>query len=337
MARTNDFALAYAAAHEEAGMTRINLAPILHRIGEDPNYLFGEELLALAGHCPAHGDTRKEDFEKVAINALLGHLYTDLREHIVARMPLDESGRLVLATPPDSPHGLDIGDAAGLAAADPDRMVGFLRDAVCHLLDAIIKEWAIKLMVEEDRCRSEGTITPNAASVFVLARELQKSVLHGPSGYDMLSITKTGSHTALHVCWNLVEAAPMLRPGLEDAAYDDLARRSLKQVLPLAMGSLGMLCQFMAAGRIEADDHQAIHPLRSDQSAFLYDGDKDLIVLNADLIEPTAMAGERHYTGCPAFYANGLINLYMEIVLALAAQYGIYGRLQETAGAKTEP
>ena len=60
-----------------------------------------------------------------------------------------------------------------------------------------------------------------------------------------------------------------------------------------------------------------------------YDPDKDLIVLNTDLIEPTAMAGERHYTGCPAFYANGLINLYMEIVLTLAAQYGMYVRLQD--------
>ncbi|MBY6262522.1 hypothetical protein EI613_11450 [Azospirillum sp. 412522] len=329
MARTNDFALTYAGAHEEAGMTRINLAPILHRIAEDPNYLLSDELLTLAGHCPAHADTRKEDFEKVAINTLLGFLYVDLREHIIARMPLDDGGHLKLSTPPDSPHRLDFADPEGMAAADPDRMVGFLRDSVCHLLDAIIKDWAIKVMVEEDRCRTEGTITDMAAAGYVLGRELQKSVLHGPSGYDMLSITKTGSHTALHVCWNLVEAAPLLRPGLESAAYDDLARRSLKQVLPLAMGSLGMLCQFMAAGRIEADDHQAIHPLRADQSAFLYDPDKDLIVLNTDLIEPTAMAGERHYTGCPAFYANGLINLYMEIVLTLAAQYGMYARLQD--------
>ncbi|ALG72733.1 hypothetical protein VY88_16355 [Azospirillum thiophilum] len=331
MARTNDFALAYASAHEEAGMTRINLAPILHRIAEDPNYFFSDELLALAGHCPAHGDTRKEDFEKVAINTLLGVLYVDLRDHIIARMPLDETGQLRLSTPPDSPHGLDFTDPENMAAADPDRMVGFLRDSVCHLLDAVIKDWAIKVMVEEEHCREEGTITELAAAGYVLGRELQKSVLHGPSGYDMLSITKTGSHTALHVCWNLVEAAPLLRPGLEAAAYDDLVRRSLKQVLPLAMGSLGMLCQFMAAGRIEADDHQAIHPLRPDQSAFLYDPDKDLIVLNTDLIEPTAMVGERHYTGCPAFYANGLINLYMEIVLTLAAQHGMYVRLQGRA------
>ncbi len=331
MARANDFALAFLAAHEEAGMTRINLAPILHRIAEDPNYLFGEDLQKLGGHCPVHGDTRREDYEKVTVNALLAMLYNDLREHIVARMPLDPDGNLVLATPPDSPHGLDFADPAGLNAAEPDRMVGFLRDSVCHLLDAIIKEWAIKRMVEEDRCRSEGTITELAAASFVLARALESSVLHTPSGYDMLSITKTGSHTALHICWNLVESTPLLCPGLTAAAYDDLARRSLKQILPLSMGSLGMLCQFMEAGRIEADDHQAIHPLRPDQQAFVHDGEQDIILLNAALIEPTAMAGERHYTGCPAFYANGLINLYMEIVLALAARYGIYERLQGKA------
>ncbi|AWK85547.1 hypothetical protein [Azospirillum thermophilum] len=329
MARSNDFALTYLAAHEQAGMTRINLAPIQHRIVEDPNYLFTEELQALAGHCPAHADTRKEDYEKVAINTLLALLYNDLRDHIVGRLPLDEDGHLILQNPPDSPHGgLDVADRAVLDAAPADQVVALLRDSVCHLLDAIIKEWAIKIMVEEDRCRAEGAITLLAGASFVLANALESSVLHTPSGYDMLSITKTGSHTALHVCWNLVEATPLLRPGLDAAAYDDLARRSLKQVLPLAMGSLGMLCQFMAAGRIEADDHQAIHPLRRDQSAFLFDEDKNLVVLNSDLIEPTAMPGERHYTGCPAFYANSLINVYMEIVLGVAARYGIYNRLQ---------
>ncbi|MBP2227614.1 hypothetical protein J2847_000894 [Azospirillum agricola] len=328
MARANNFALAYLAAHEEAGMTRINLAPLLHRIAEDPNCLFGEELQALGGHCPVHADTRKEDYEKVVINTLLAMLYGDLRDHIVARMPLDDDGHVILPNPPDSPHGLDVTDPAALDAADPDRLVGFLRDSICHLLDAIIKEWAIKVMVEEDRCRAEGTISEMAAASYLLAQALESSVLHSPSGYDMVSITKTGSHTALHVCWNLLESAPLLRPGLSAADYEDLARRSLKQILPLAMGSLGMLCQFMAAGRIEADDHQAIHPLDPDQSAFVYDEDQNVILLNPDLIEPTAMAGERHYTGCPAFYANGLINLYMEIVLALGARYGIYRRLQ---------
>ncbi|NUB12709.1 hypothetical protein GAY28_08295, partial [Azospirillum brasilense] len=86
---------------------------------------------------------------------------------------------------------------------------------------------------------------------------------------------------------------------------------------------------FMGAGHIEADDHPAIHPLPRHQTAFVYDAEAPggMIVLNADLIEPTAQPGERHYTGCPAFYANGLINLYMEIVLSLAARYDIYGRV----------
>ena len=333
MARPNDFALTYLAAHEQAGMARINLAPLLHRIAEDPNRLFGEELQALGGHCPVPPDTRREDYEKVAINTLLAFLYNDLREHIIVRLPLDTEGRVILCNPPDSPHGLDIDDADGLAAAPAATLIGFLRDSVCHLLDAIIKEWAIKVMVEEERCRAEGDITPLAGASFVLANTLDRAALHAASGYDMLSITKTGSHTALHVCWNLCESAPMLRPGLSAEEYDDLARRSLKQVLPLSMGSLGMLCQFMTAGHIEADDHQAIHPLPRHQTAFVYDEEAPggLIVLNAALIEPTAQPGERHYTGCPAFYANGLINLYMEIVLSVAARHGIYRRIAAEA------
>ncbi len=333
MSRNSNFAQTYFAAHEEAGMARVSLAPLLSRIAEDPNYLFGQELQSLGGQCPAHADTRKEDYEKVAINALLAFLYNDLREHIIARMPLDGDGHVVLSNPPDSPHGLDVADAAALDAAPVDTLIGFLRDSICHLLDAIIKDWAIKVMAEEERCRAEGSITPLAAASFVLANTLESSVLHSPSGYDMLSITKTGSHTALHVCWNLCESAPMLRPGLTLDQYDDLSRRSLKQVLPLAMGSLGMLCQFMGAGFIEADDHQAIHPLPAHQTAFVYDEDEPggMIVLNADLIEPTAQAGERHYTGCPAFYANGLINLFMEIVLSVAARHDIYGRKQRAS------
>lgn len=329
MARSNDFALTYLAAHEDAGMTRINLAPILHRIEEDPNYLFSDELQSLAGHCPAHADTRKEDHEKVAINTLLAFLYNDLREHITKRMPLDADGYLVMPNPPDSPHGLDFGDPAGLETAPVETLIGFLRDSICHLLDAIIKDWAVKVVMEEERCRTEGAITPLAAASFVLGRTLAAAALHAPSGYDMLSITKTGSHTALHVCWNLCESAPMLKPGLTADEYDDLARRSLKQVLPLAMGSLGMLCQFMGAGAIEADDHQAIHPLPRHQTAFEYDEDAPggLIVLNADLVQPTAQVGERHFTGCPAFYANGLINLYMELVLSVAHRFGIYERI----------
>ncbi|WP_207462453.1 hypothetical protein [Azospirillum sp. SYSU D00513] len=330
MARQNDFALTFLAAHEEAGMTRINLATLLHRIAESPDYLFGEELKSLGGHCPVHADTRREDYEKVTVNTLLALLYGSLREHVIARLPLDADGRLQLPNPPDSPHGLDVADADGLAAAEPERLVGFLRDSSCHLLDALIKGWVIKVMAEEERCRTVGEITETAAASFVLANALDSSLLYAPSGYDLLSITKTGSHTAMHVCWNLAEAAPLLRPGLTTAEYDDLVRRSLKQILPLAMGSLGMLVQYMEAGGIEAEDHQAIHPLPLNQTAFVYDGSQPggLVVLDPALIAPTANPGERHFTGCPAFYANGTINLYMEIVLTVAAQYDVYRRVQ---------
>lgn len=329
MARSNDFAQIYFERHEQAGMARVNLATILHRIGDDPNYLFSQELRQMAGHCPIHQDTRQEDYEKVTINSLLAFLYADLRDHITQRLPLDETGHIILHTPPDSPHGLDIDNTAQLAAADPRQLVGFLRDAVCHLLDAIIKDWAIKVMVEEEHCRNSGEITPLAAAAFVLGDVLASAELHAASGYDMLSITKTGSHTALHVCWNLCEAAALLRPGLTAGQYEDLARRSLKQVLPLAMGSLGMLCQFMEAGGIEASDHQAIHPLPANQTAFFYDDSRGegLIMLDPALSQPTATPGEKHYTGCPAFFAAGLINLYMEIALAVVARYQVYARL----------
>lgn len=331
MNRSNDFALAYLAAHAEAGMTRINLSQVLNRIGEDPGYLFGEEFVNLAGQCPVHAGTRQEDYDKVVVNATLAVLYDDLRAHITAGLPLDPDGRLILLTPPESPHGLTPDDREALAAADPEVLCGFLRDCSCTLLDALIRAWAVKVMAEEERCRSEGKeITTMAAASFMLGNRLETSELYVPSGYNLLSITKTGSHTALHVCWNLLESAPMLLPGRTAAEYVEILRRSVKHVLPLSMGSLGMLVQYMEATGIEAEDHQAIHVLPFGQTAFVYDADLDggSIRLNLDAIRPEAKPGEHYYTGCPAFYVTGLIKLYLEIALAVATEYNVFDRLQ---------
>lgn len=334
MARPNDFAQAFAAAHAEAGLTRIPLAPILQRIAAEPGYLFDEDLRRLGGHCPAHPDTRREDYEKIVVNATLAFLYDSLRTHIANSLPLAEDGRLVLPAPPDPPpgplSGLRPDDAEGLAAVPAETLCAFLRDCSCHMLDALIKEWAVQVLAEEERCRQQGDeITAGAAASFVLTGVLEDSDLYRKPGYDILSITKAGSHTALHACWCLAEAGPLLVPGREDAFYDDLARRSLKQLLPLPTASLGMFVHYMIAAGIEAPDHQATHVLPPDQKAFVYDGEQGVVRLDTGPIAPSAKPGERYYTGCPAFYVTGMIEMYMEIVLAIALEYGVYGRLQE--------
>ncbi|WP_029007174.1 hypothetical protein [Azospirillum halopraeferens] len=332
MTRPNDFAQAYLAAHAEAGLTRISVAHILHRIAAEPGYLFDPEFSRLAGQCPVRHDTRQEDPEKVVVNTTLAVLYDSLRRFIVGRLPLDAEGRLRLPPPPESPYGVHPDDTAALAGLSAEDLCAFLRDCTCHLLDALITRWAAGVLAEEESCRQAGDgITAGAAASFVLARMLETSALYTKSGYDLLSITKTGSHTALHVCWSLAEAAPLLLPGRDAAFYDALVRRSLKQVLPLSMGSLGMLVRYMEGSAIEAADHQATHVLPLHQGAFVLNdgGGEPFIRLSTAPIVPTAKPGEQHYTGCPAFYVTGMIELYMEIVLAAAAAYGVWDRLQD--------
>jgi hypothetical protein len=336
MTRINDFALAYNAAHEKAGLTRISVSHILKKIEEDPNYLFSDDFQKLGGHCPVHHGTRSEDFDKVVVNTTLSQLYPSLVQHIASRMPLEPDGRLILPPAPESPYRIDPNDKAAMAAASPEVVCKVLRDCMCHLLDALIREWAVGVFAEEERCRQSGDITTEAAASFMLESKLSTCELYAPSDYNLLSITCTGSHTALHVCWSLIESAPLLVPGRDDAFYDALLRRSGKHVAALATGSLGMLVHYLGAANIEADDHQATHVLPKDQKAFFLDTESDpdgLILLNTGPIKPSAAKDEHYYTGCPAVYTQGMIKLYLELCLVVAEQFDVYIRLQERSSA----
>lgn len=338
--RSNDFAQVFAAAHGEAGLNRVSVAHILQRIAADPSFLFSNELKRGAGQCPFHAAggaaespagtaLPQDDADKIAVNTLLALLFERLRDHIALKLPLGDSGVPLLPIPPRSPHGLDPADRAALAAAPADVFCSVLRDATCHLLDGLISGWAADLIAEEEEFRTQGSgaISRDAAANFMLRTILEDSPLYQRAGYDMLSITKTGSHTAIHICWALVEAAPMLKPGLDAAAYDDLVRRSLKHVVPLSMASLGMLVHYMEASGIEPHDGLAVHRLPPDQTAFVLD-ESGLIRLNAEPITRFAKPGERFYTGCPAFYTTNLIKLYLDIVASIAMDYGVYDRLK---------
>ncbi len=330
MSRSNDFASAFAKAHADAGLERVSVAHILQTIQKDPSFLFSQELRQGGGQCPMHAAPNADDADKVTVNTLLAYLFEPLRDHVAARLPLDERGQVMLPIPPRSPHGIHPADRAAMAAAPLDVMASVLRDATCHLLDGLITVWAADLLSEEEHYRAQGSgeISSSAAATFILRTTLEDSALYQRAGYDMLSITKTGSHTAIHICWAMVEAAPLLKPGLEAADYDDLVRRSLKQVVPLSMASLGMLVHYMEASGIEPHDGLAIHLLPKDQTAFVLD-EAGLICLNPEPITRFAKQEERHYTGCPAFYTPGFIKLYLDIVASIAMDYGVYDRLRD--------
>lgn len=335
--RSNDFAQTFAAAHGEVGLTRVSVAHILQKIQADPGYLFSAELRGGGGQCPFHQGTDgaaagppADDADKIAVNTLLALLFERLRDHIVLKLPLNEAGHSLLPIPPRSPHGIDPADRAAMAAAPVDVFCSVLRDATCHLLDGLIGGWVLGLEEEEEHFRAlgSGEISRDAAANFMLRTVLDESPLYQRAGYDILSITRTGSHTAIHICWALVEASVLLKPGLETDAYDDLVRRSLKQIVPLSMASLGMLVHYMEESGIEPHDGLAVHRLPKEQTAFELD-ETGLIRLASAPITKFAKPGEQFYTGCPAFYTANLIKLYLDIVAGLALDYGVYDRLQE--------
>ncbi len=329
MSRSNEFAQVFANAHTEAGLQRVSIAHILQKVQSDPSFIFSEELRTGAGLCPMRRKTDADDADKVTVNTLLAYLFERLRDHIAKALPLDEARRVMLPIPPRSPHGLDPADRAAMATASSEALAEVLRDSTCHLLDGLITGWAAELLAEEEfyRAQGSGEISSYAAATFVLRNVLEDSAMYQRAGYDMLSITKTGSHTAIHICWALVEAAPLLVPGKDPAFYDDLVRRSLKQIVPLSMASLGMLVHYMEGSGIEPHDGLAIHLLPKNQTAFQLD-ENGLICLNPEPIQVFAKRDEQRYTGCPAFYTPNLIKLYLDIVASLAMDYGIYDRLQ---------
>ncbi|WP_207462452.1 hypothetical protein [Azospirillum sp. SYSU D00513] len=330
MSRSNDFAQTFTAAHAEVGLSRVSVAHILRRIEEDPSFLFSEEMRRGAGQCPMHAASGSEDLDKVAVNSLLAYLFGRLYQEIAGNLPLTAEGNVMLPIPPRSPHGIDPSNRIAMLVAPRDVFLSVLRDATCHLLDGLIIRWAAGLLAEEEHYRAlgSGEISTVAAATFVLRTVLEESTLYQRAGYDLLSITKTGSHTAIHICWAMAEAAPLLKPGLRAEEYDDLVRRSLKQVVPLSMASLGMLVHYMEESGTEPPDGLAIHPLSRDQTAFELD-ESGLIRLSVGPIKPFAKPDERYYTGCPAFYSAGMMKLYLDIVLAIALDYGVYSRLQE--------
>ncbi|HEY0837009.1 MAG TPA: hypothetical protein VGE72_24070 [Azospirillum sp.] len=328
--RSNDFALAFSAAHAETGLTRVPVNQILQAIADDPSFLFSAELKQLGGQCPVHADTMQDDLDKATVNTLLAFLFHGLKAYVEAGLPVDDQGRVRLVPPPRSSYALDPADRPSLEGVPVEVLCSFLRDCTCHLLDEIITRWMADLLAVEEHYRAKGSgeISAVAAASFLLRTHLEDSPLYQRAGYDGLSITKTGSHTAIHIGWALVEAAPLLVPGRDAAFYDDLVRRSIKQVIPLAMVSLGMLVHYMEASGIEPHDGLAIHLLPKDQTAFTLN-ESGLICLSPAAITPFKKEGEQYYTGCPAFYAPGLINLYLDIVATIAREYGVYDRLLE--------
>ncbi|HYE00334.1 MAG TPA: hypothetical protein VEH84_13200 [Alphaproteobacteria bacterium] len=312
----------YVDAHAEAGLARVPLAPLLRRLREDPGLLdpatpfdlgrLGVDLTGLS----------QRNREELHVNLLLALLFEDLADYVRPRL---------LEHPKSFTEGPFEGrmPRRGRFGAEELRQayLADLRDASLAMVNSFIGYWQ-RGLAQQDFILNAARQPPNllTAAWRQLYALMDGSEYYRKAGYDITTIAVTGSNTALHICWSLVEVAPLLAPGSDAAGYEALVRRSRKEVLPLAIGSLGMLVTYMEASGLHPPSSLAVHPMPADQTAFRLESEAGgpVMRLQGAAVEPFRREGDGAYTGCPAFYVPGFIESYLDWVIAIAAHYGVY-------------
>lgn len=296
------FAQLYRHSHGKAGLSRLGVAALL-------DWLTGR------GGAADGIDARIEDgapitpdnLDRVKGNVFLAFLFHDLREKLRAHMAAEKAA----GTGPFMPL------PPGLSQA---QRLNWLRSQSCISLNRVLDVWAADLAGK-----------PMPACPFArLARFAQGffkgSALYARADHDMVSISKTGSNTALHMCFSLVEAGLHLRLDLPAAEWRDAMWRSRKELKTLAAGSLGMIVTFLHASHLEPEGESAVNPTSGEACAFRIEETEDGVRLRLDSrpIRPFSTGHDRLYTGCPAFHVAGMIEMYLDWVLDLAIHHGVF-------------
>ncbi|WP_148293962.1 hypothetical protein [Azospirillum sp. B4] len=314
-APSGSFARAYQEAHADAGIQRLAVTPVLEMMDltGDPDAL--DTYLALA-----HADLTlsADNIDRLKGNLHLVFLFRDFRHRLGAAM-----GRMK-----------DTG--SGPFAALPSWMsaqhrFGLLRTAGCLGLNRELDAWMADLDARgatrgETRGAPEAPIAcPFGRMARAASRFFKGSALYQRADHSVLSIAKTGSNTALHVCWSLVEAAYHLGVDLPPAEWRAMLWRSRKEIATLASGSLGMIVAFLEAAHLHPHGDSAVNPTTHEGSPFrlVGEGPDRRLDLRLDGIHPVTTGHDRLFTGCPAFHVSGMIDTYLSWVLDIALHHGL--------------
>jgi hypothetical protein len=297
----NSFAQLYRQAHQKVGMNRLGVAAILDWLTQRGGDADGLDAVLHDG-TPMTPDNR----DRVKGNLFLSFLFHDLRGRLDAQMRLCRAQGLGPFQP--MPYGLS-----------QAQKLNWLRSQSCIALNQVLEDWAAAVQMR-----------PLSACPFARMARFAKSFFKGSSLYrraehDMVSISKTGSNTALHMCFSLVEAALRLQLEEEGQAWRAVLWRSRKELKTLASGSLGMIVTFLHASQLEPEGESAVNPTAGETCAFYLDEGPDGARLRLDPgpIRPFSTGHDRVYTGCPAFHVAGMIEMYLEWVLDIALAHGL--------------
>ncbi|MEE3626187.1 hypothetical protein UCD39_19740 [Nitrospirillum sp. BR 11752] len=306
-APSGSFARAYQEAHAAAGIQRLAVTPVLEMMD-----LTGDAHALDAYLARAHADLAltSDNVDRLKGNLHLVFLFRDFRHRLVRAMErMKDTG-------------------AGPFAALPEWMsahhrFGLLRTAGCLGLNKELDLWMADL---EARGAPQAPIAcPFGRMARAAGRFFSASALYRRADHSVLSIAKTGSNTALHVCWSLVEAAYYLGVDLPPAEWRAMLWRSRKEIATLASGSLGMIVAFLEAAHLHPHGDSAVNPTTQEGSPFrlVGEGADRRLDLRLDGIAPVSTGHDRLFTGCPAFHVSGMIDTYLTWVLDIALHHGL--------------
>lgn len=296
------FAQLYRQAHAKAGLSRLGVGAILDwltRRGGDTDGIDAQ--LADGQHLTP--DNR----DRVKGNLFLAFLFHDLRDRLHRHM---DTARARAEGPfAPLPPGLS-----------QSQKLNWLRAQACISLNLVLDDWAAELATRPAPACPFARMARFAQGFF------KGSALYARANHDMVSISKTGSNTALHMCFSLLEASLHLGLDMGPAAWRDAMWRSRKELKTLAAGSLGMIVTFLHASKLEPEGESAVNPTTGEACAFRVEHAPDGVRLRLEgaAIRPFSTGHDRLFTGCPAFHVSGMIEMYLDWVLDLAIHHDLY-------------
>jgi hypothetical protein len=296
------FAQLYRQAHAKAGLSRLSVATLLDWLTGRGGDASGIDGLITNGQ-PVTSD----NLDRVKGNIFLAFLFHDLRHKLDAHMQAAKRA----GTGPFAPL------PPGLPQA---QKLNRLRAQSCVSLNHVLDAWAAELGNRPAPACPFGRMARFAKGFF------KGSALYARADHDMVSISKTGSNTALHMCFSLVEAALHLGLDLPANEWRAALWRSRKELKTLAAGSLGMIVTFLHASHLEPEGESAVNPTSGEACAFRLEQGADGVRLRLDSrpIKPFSTGHDHLYTGCPAFHVSGMIEMYLDWVLDIAAYHGLH-------------
>lgn len=309
------FAQLYRQAHAKVGMARAGVAGMLDWLTRR-----GGDAEGFDAQLAEAGPLTPDNHDRVKGNVFLAFLFHDLRHRLQVCMDQARDTR----TGPFAPLPPYLGQ---------EQKLNLLRSQCCVLLNQVLDDWAADLA---DRPLPS---CPFARMARFAKGFFKNSALYARADHDMVSISKTGSNTALHMCFSLVEGSLHLGLDLPAGEWRDAMWRSRKELKTLASGSLGMIVTFLHASKLEPEGESAVNPTTGEATAFMIEQGVDGVRLRLDPrpIKPFTTGHDRLYTGCPAFHVSGMIEMYLDWVLDLAIHHGLHAPVRRPAAPALQP